>query len=127
MCATTETPAKHDATLNGLPEQLKKRVLQHLETVFDEDEEDEEHSHSHEHSHEGHSHGAGEVCGEEEDDGCGCGHDHGEDLGGEEKAKRAHKATLSALSRVNKEWYGLVAPEFWKVRLAFPILSPVFF
>jgi hypothetical protein len=139
MCATTETPSKYEPTLSGLPKQLKERVLQHLSTVFDDDEEDDEHSHAdhdHEHDHSGHSHGPDEACGaEEEDDGCGCGHDHGgEDFSSEEKAQREYKSALSALSRVNKEWFALVAPVFWKVRLFFlpflsfppPVLPPSF-
>ncbi|GAA5849787.1 hypothetical protein JCM8547_000563 [Rhodosporidiobolus lusitaniae] len=103
MCASTDTPARYEPTLSGLPKKLKERVLELLA-----DDSSAEHSHEDEHEHgEDCEHDHEEDHAHEHGDGCGCNDDE-------------RKAALRALSLVNKEWYSLVAPLLWMELSLYP-------
>lgn len=130
---TTPTE-RFEPTLAGLPDKIKREIVDFLDEVsFYEDDEDWE-------SDDGDEGGEGmavDASGDTTMDGEGDGDNVAEDeaqllelLALMDPANQ-RMTTLSALSRVSREWNAVVSPVFWEVRslsspcfLSFPLVSP---
>ncbi|GAA5968911.1 hypothetical protein JCM11641_000778 [Rhodosporidiobolus odoratus] len=104
-------PERFAPTLSSLPAKLKQRISDHLDDISLYDDVEDVSSGGEEHKHEG-----GKACG------CGTKIGQSDDEVSEilDDPEEQRMATLSALSRVNKEWYALVAPVFWEELWLYP-------